>query len=144
MLDNVKSVYILRNILSLLIEKRILLLISYNKKLQFKLEKSLINYKAFSKQYIVYESPNIGKVYNAHDDTLIFEGEYSNGKKNGKGIEYYDNGKKKFEGEYLNGKKNGEGIEYNKYGNINFKVIYSNGNRWKAKSDLYKEEKKNR
>ena len=107
MLDNVKSVYILRNILSLLIEKRILLLISYNKKLQFKLEKNLINYKAFSKQYIVYESPNIGKVYNAHDDTLIFEGEYSNGKKNGKGIEYYDNGKKKFEGEYLNGKKNG-------------------------------------
>ena len=33
-----------------------------------------------------------------------FEGEYLNGKKNGKGKEYYFNGKLKFQGEYLNGK----------------------------------------
>ena len=30
-----------------------------------------------------------------------FEGEYLNGKRHGKGKEYYDNGKLKFEGEYL-------------------------------------------
>ena len=35
---------------------------------------------------------------------LIFEGEYLNGEKNGKGKEYR-NGKLIFEGEYLNGKK---------------------------------------
>ena len=36
---------------------------------------------------------------------LIFEGEYLNGLKNGKGKEYDWNGKIKFEGEYLNGLK---------------------------------------
>ena len=34
------------------------------------------------------------------------------GKRNGKGKEYYYNGRLKFEGEYLNGKKNGKGKEY--------------------------------
>ena len=35
---------------------------------------------------------------------LEYEGEYLNGIRNGKGKEYYFNGKLKFEGEYLNGK----------------------------------------
>ena len=33
--------------------------------------------------------------------TISFEGEYSNGKRHGKGKEYYENGKLKFEGIYL-------------------------------------------
>ena len=37
-------------------------------------------------------------------DKLKFEGEYLNGKRNGKGKEY-DYDKLKFEGKYLNGKK---------------------------------------
>ena len=48
-----------------------------------------------------YESPYI----------LIFEGEYKNGERNGKGKEY-EIGKVQFEGEYLNGKKNGKGKEF--------------------------------
>ena len=44
---------------------------------------------------------------------MLFEGEYIQGKRNGKGKEYYDNGKLKFEGEYLNG-KNWNGKGYNK------------------------------
>ena len=36
---------------------------------------------------------------------LIFEGEYLNGERNGKGKEYYKNGILKFGGEYLNGKR---------------------------------------
>ena len=36
---------------------------------------------------------------------LEFEGEYLNGERNGKGKEYYDNGKLIFEGEYLNGEE---------------------------------------
>ena len=44
-------------------------------------------------------------------DIMIFEGEYLNGRKNGKKKEYYDNGKIKFEGEYLNGVRNGKGKE---------------------------------
>ena len=39
------------------------------------------------------------------DMKIIYEGEYLNGEKNGKGKEYYDNGDLKSEGEYLNGKK---------------------------------------
>jgi len=49
---------------------------------------------------------------------LIFEGEYSNGEKNGKGKEYYsdfsDNAKISFEGEFLNGKRfKGKECDYN-------------------------------
>ena len=36
---------------------------------------------------------------------VIFEGEYINGKKNGKAKEYNYNGKLIYEGEYLNGKR---------------------------------------
>jgi len=35
----------------------------------------------------------------------MFEGEYINGQRNGKGKEYYENGKLTFEGEYLNGER---------------------------------------
>ena len=54
-------------------------------------------------------------------DKIIFEGEYLNGKRNGKVKEYYYDGKLLFEGEYLNGKRwNGKG--YNKNGNIEFEI----------------------
>ena len=39
----------------------------------------------------------------------MFEGEYLIGKRNGKGKDYYNNGKLLFEGEYLNGKRCGKG-----------------------------------
>ena len=42
---------------------------------------------------------------------LKFEGEYLNGKKNGKAKEYNKDGKLEFDGEYLNGKRNGKGTE---------------------------------
>ena len=47
------------------------------------------------------------------DGELKFEGEYLNGKRNGKGKEYYSkkyfNNDLEFEGEYLNGERNGKG-----------------------------------
>ena len=46
-----------------------------------------------------------------------FKGEYLNGKKNGKGKEYNNQGTLIFEGEYLNGKK-WNGIEYDEFGKI--------------------------
>ena len=49
---------------------------------------------------------------------LIFEGEYVNGEKNGKGKEYNYEGKLIFEGEYLNGKRNGKGKEYDQFGKL--------------------------
>ena len=41
------------------------------------------------------------------NNKLVYEDEISNGKKI-KGKEYYSNGQLKFEGEYLNGKMNGK------------------------------------
>ena len=50
------------------------------------------------------------KEFNENNE-LIFEGEYLNGEKNGKGKEY-DKYRLIFDGEYLNGKRNGKGKEY--------------------------------
>ena len=51
-----------------------------------------------------------------------------NGKRNGKGKEYYLNGKLKFEGEYSNGERNGEGKGYAN-GKLIFECEYKNGKR---------------
>ena len=61
---------------------------------------------------------------------MIFEGEYKNGKRNGKGKEYSTDGDLIFEGEYKNGKRNGKGKElcFNKY--KEFEGEYRNGIRW--------------
>ena len=61
-----------------------------------------------------------------------------NGKRNGKGREYYENGKLLFEGEYLNGKKwNGKIMEYYFNGKLKFDGEYLNGEKkWKGKRIL--------
>ena len=56
-----------------------------------------------------------------------------NGKRNGKGKEYYENGNIEFEGEYLNGKRNGKGKEYFNNGKLLFEGEYLNGKRWNGK-----------
>ena len=61
---------------------------------------------------------------------LIFEGEYLDGKRNGKGKKYYDDGKLMFEGEYLDGKRNGKGKEYYKNGQLKFEGEYLKGKKW--------------
>ena len=48
------------------------------------------------------------KEYDSYTDALLFRGEYLDGKKHGKGKEYYDSGNRKYIGEYLNDKKNGK------------------------------------
>jgi len=74
---------------------------------------------------IIYELKNgNGTVKEYNNDRLIFEGEYSNGKRNGKGKEYqFYNSKNNllFEGEYLNGKWwNGKGYDQNE--NVSFEI----------------------
>ena len=53
---------------------------------------------------------------------FLLVGEYINGEKKGTKIvrEYYYNGKIKFEGEYLNGKKNGKVKEFYENGQLKF------------------------
>ena len=45
-------------------------------------------------------------------DELIFENEYFNGERNGKGKEYHQSCKLRFEGSYKNRKRNGIWKEY--------------------------------
>ena len=63
---------------------------------------------------------------------LIFEGNYLNGERNGKGIKYL-NYELKFKGEYLNGKKNGKGRSYYPSGELKFEGEYFNGKKWNGK-----------
>ena len=105
----IKSAKILRQIYSLLSEVTKLEMVKYSKSIQDKLNISLINYRIYSRKYIIGKKSGLCKVYD-YKDNLIFEGEYLNGKKNGKGKEYNKYGELLFEGEYLNGKKwNGKG-----------------------------------
>ena len=127
-MKNIKSSYFIKLIFGYIDERQKLKLVKYNKNLQKNIDISIINYKFFTGKYIIYESNRIGKEYDGYDDTLIFEGEYLNGKRNGKGKEYYF-GKLEFEGEYLNGKRNGKGKEYYFSGELLFEGEYLNGER---------------
>ena len=113
MIKSIKSLVILKYICRNIDHGRILDLFKYNKKIQNKLNINLIDYKRFSERYIIFDNNGKGKEYNSFNDDLIFEGDYLRGKRNGKGIEYNEDGDIIFEGEYLNGKRNGKGIEFN-------------------------------
>ena len=86
----------------------------------------------FEGEYLNGKRNGKGKEYFYIGD-LEFEGEYLNGKKHGKGKEYYDNGKLEFEGEYLNGEINGKVKEYYDNGNLKFEGEYFNGKKWNGK-----------
>ena len=113
MLNNCKSQYFVRIIFSYIYELKKLEIVKYNKRMQKKLDINILNYRQFSGSYIIYESKNKGKEYEVGKNLLIYEGEFLNGKRNGKGIEYEYLTKSqlfyKFEGEYLNGKRKGQG-----------------------------------
>ena len=112
MLDNIKSSFFIKDCLSKIAEKRKLELIKYNKNFQTILNINIINYKILYEKYIIYESNTFAKEFSFYDK-LLFEGEYLNGKRNGKGKEYDYGGILIFEGEFFNDKRwNGKG--YNK------------------------------
>ena len=69
-----------------------------------------------------------GKVYEYKDNNIY---EINNGKGYLKYMAYW--GSKNFEGEYLNGKKNGKGKEYNCDNTIIFEGDYFNDKKWNGK-----------
>ena len=139
MLENIKSSYFLKILFNHLNDALKLNLLKYNKNLQSINNISLINFKFFSGKYIIYEEERKGKIYNAFNNILIYEGELLNGKKNGKGKEYGYNGDLIFEGEFLNGKrvikgkenkfKEGYVYQYNTFNILIFEGEYLNGRR---------------
>ena len=153
--DYVNSSYILQYIFSFLEETKKLYIIINNKAIQNRIEVDLDYYKKISGKYKEVGENGIGKVYRLDDNKLIFEGECKNGKKNGKGKEFYELGYVKFEGEYINGEKikgkgyntsgkvimeidNGKGKEYYNNGQIIFEGEYLDDKRWNGKIKEYK------
>ena len=115
----------LKEIFSFLDGKKLFNLIIYNKHLQKILKINIEEYKRKSRKYKIGKKDGIGKVYILYTNILIFEGEYLNWKRNGKGKEYIY-GKLEFEGEYLNGKRwCGKG--YNINGCIHFQINNGKG-----------------
>ena len=158
---NIKSKYILELTFSYTGEKIKFDMIKYNKHYQKLFSIDIKDYKKLSGKLKVDGIDGYGKEYQLDPYTLIFEGEYKNKKRNGKGKEYinYYGGlevtcnsyplyssdkynyigfkgeelKVSFEGEYLNGKRNGKGTEYYYNGKIKFNGKYLNGKKWNGK-----------
>ena len=146
-ISNIKSPFILKKIFSILYITKKLDLIIYNKKIQNQLFIGLDDYKKIASRYKIVEKNGLGKEYLKDTNLVIFEGNYKNGKRNGHGLEYYENKVIKYDGYYLNGKKiygkifdkegnnyfyleYGEGKEYYFNGSLIFKGKYYDGKRW--------------
>ena len=74
-----KSSYFIIKLFSFIDEKTKFEIIKYNKKFQKILNINIVNYKAFSGKYIVYDDNQKGKKgkeIDIYNNTLIFEGEY--------------------------------------------------------------------
>ena len=105
MLEKIKSSFILKKIFNCTDNKVKFKSVLYNKKIQKKLGLNLIDFRRISGKYIEEEKEGYAIEYNSYNNNEIFKGYYLNGKRNGKGKEYNDEGKLIFEGEYLDGKK---------------------------------------
>ena len=119
MLENVKSRYIFVRIFEYFDLLKKLKLIRYNKKNQNKRNINLNTYKEVSNNFRgkrkIIEENGITKELDFYTEDLIYEGEYLNRKRNGKGKEYNKRGELIYEGEYLNGKRNGKGKAFGEY-----------------------------
>ena len=153
MLTNIKSSFFIQMLFSYIEDINKLGIVKYNRTIQNMIKINLIDYKLFTGKNIIYDSKNYGKEYDIKGILLYegeylngrrngkgkefdniklitFEGEYLKGKRNGHGKEYHLNSKIKFEGEYLNGERNGKGKEYDINSNLIFEGEYLNGKRW--------------
>ena len=124
---DIKSKYVQKGIFSFLNEKEKLNMIVYNKKLQKILGVDIKDYQKVSQKFKIGNKDGEMKEYDLYTKELIFEGEYLNGKRNGKGKEYNEGHKLIFEGEYKNGKKYGQGKEYDENGQLLFEGEYLYG-----------------
>ena len=131
MLEKIKSIFFIKKLLFQLDTKRKLVLFRYNKHLQNFINVNFNHYKMVSGKYILYEDKEKRKAkeYLYFNDIRIFEGEYFQGKRHGKGKEYNANNELIYEGEYSKGKKHGLGKEYDNFGQLILKVnIYMEKN----------------
>ena len=102
---NIKSSNIIKKIFSFLYENIKYEIVKHNKNYQNFFSLNIDSYKKLSGKYKKDGINGPGQEFLLDNDNLIFEGDYLNGKRNGKGKEYNFNGKLAFEGEYVNGKR---------------------------------------
>ena len=89
-----------------------------------------IGNKIYEGEYLNEMRNGKGKEY--RNEELSFDGEYLNGKRHGKGKQYMNN-VLRFEGEFINGKRHGKGKEYNLDNKLIFEGEYNEGKRWIGK-----------
>ena len=143
--SSIKSKNIQKLVISFLNEKNKLYIVKYNKKYQKFLDIDINTYKKKSVGIKIGKNDGYCRIYDLYNMALCFEGEYKNGKKNGKGKEFYKSheiyeneyslGEKEgskliYEGEYLNGKHHGKGKEYYDNGKLKFEGEFLNGKKW--------------
>ena len=134
MLGNIKSLYFQKMIFSNLNEKTKLKIIKYNNSLKSLMKINLNYYILYAGKFIIYETNEKGKEYCwGRPGEIIFEGEYKNGERNGKGKEYYEYSRLMFEGNYKNGKRNGKGKEFYDNGKIKFEGEFLYGQKWNGR-----------
>ena len=96
-IQKISSKIILKYLLKFLSNFQKLDLFKYNKSIQKEISLDLEDYKNESQKERIIEKDNFGKEYVLGSKIKIFEGQFLNGKKHGKGKEYYNNGNLKFE-----------------------------------------------
>ena len=96
-IQKIRSKNILKDVLEFLSNFQKLDLFKYNQSIQNRLSLDLEDYKNESQKERIIEKDNFGKEYVLGSKIKIFEGQFLNGKKHGKGKEYYNNGNLKFE-----------------------------------------------
>ena len=118
MLENIKSLKVFKIIFSFVEERIKLGIIIYNKKMKYALNRNINYYKRVNDSELNIDKNGFGTRRSLNEDgkqEITLEGQYKNGKKNGKGKEYFHIFSNKifiFEGTFKNGKKNGKGKEY--------------------------------
>ena len=156
LLQSLKSLSNLKFLFSFLVVEKKLNIIVYNKKIKRKLGIDIQYHKKVSGKYRIMQKNGYIEEYDLYSNILIFKGMSLNGKKNGQGTEFYNNGDIKFEGEYLNGykiqgkgydhkknvimilEKDGKCMEYYDNGNLYFKGEYLKGKKWNGKIFNYR------
>ena len=91
MLKKVQATYFIKILFSHIFKRKKLQIVKYNKNLQSIINRSLLYYKAVSEKYLVYYQEGLVKEYDLDsldDYDLIYDGQYLNGKRHGKGKEY--------------------------------------------------------
>jgi len=158
-LQCIESKIILKVIFKHLRKIQYLDIIRYNKKLQNIIGINILDYQKEGNKIKIGERNGIGEEREKYTNILLFKGKYLDGKKNGEGIEYYQNGAVKFKGKYFQGNiiegkgydyegkeyliidKDGKGKEYNIFGNLIFEGEYFNGRKGMEYTIIYMEKK---